>query len=127
MSRRMSGVLVTYGILVAISGILLRKITPEIAPSVLTIGIVAGALCLVFGIRGFLGCKRRVEAIMTVTAVTFAILIQVIPSYMDALANKSPWLGAGILTALFLITIGMLLYLFHGERPPEFYNERGAP
>ena len=30
-----------------------------------------------------------------------------------------------VVTLMFLMTMGMLLYLFHGERPPEFY-ERGA-
>jgi hypothetical protein len=31
-----------------------------------------------------------------------------------------------VVTLMFVVTMGMLLYLFHGERPPEFYERGGT-
>ena len=84
-------------------------------------GIAGGGLFVLWGIVALTGHKRRTWAILTMIAVTIVLLTQVVQA----------WLGASIiltrrlmLTVMFLMT--MLLYLFHGERPPEFYTSGTA-
>jgi type VI protein secretion system component VasK len=71
-----------------------------------------------------LGLKRRTWAILTTIAVTIALLIQTVHVWTESTAPRlAPRL---LVTAMLVMTVGMVIYLFHGERPPEFYQAHGA-
>lgn len=72
------------------------------------------------------GLKRRAWAIFTTVGGAAMLL-----SWATQVWTASSGEDAGrvavrlLVTLMFLLTVGMVLYLMHGERPPEFY-ERGA-
>ncbi len=55
--------------------------------------------------------------------VGYVLVSQMVHLWMSASSELSGSLNARLLvSAMVLLTIGMLVYLLHGERPPEFYQ-----
>lgn len=115
----MASILIIYGIVVLTPSLFVQK-TPD--GSVFITGVVLGALCVLWGFVGFAGNRKRVGAILTVMASAFTGLFHAVPAWLAAVEDGSASTFTLLVTVLFFVSIGMLLYLFHGERPPEFYN-----
>ena len=119
----MASILVGYGCVVAGLALVLQQVAPALAEVFFLAGLIAGGLSVLWGIVALAGHKRRVGAVLTLIALALVLLTQVVPAW-SASASETPGKlpGALVLTLLMLMTVGMLMYLLHGERPPEFYR-----
>lgn len=119
----MAGILVGYGLASAVLVFLLRRVAPSLAEISFMAGLVAGGLSVLWGIVALAGNKRRSWAVLTLIALAFVTLTQVVDAWL-AYVREVPGVIAGalVLTLLMLMTTGMLIYLLHGERSPEFYR-----
>lgn len=118
MSKKMASILLAYSVALIALSLLIQQFAPAFAKIILITGIAGGGLSAFWGIVVFAGHKRRSWAILTMIAVTIVLLTQVVQAWLDASTSLS---GRLLLTLMFLMTMSMLFYLFHGERPPEFY------
>jgi len=119
----MGSIVVSYGILLAILAFVLQQIAPALAKVAFVTGLVAGGLCVLWGIMGLAGHKRRTWAVLTLIALAYVLVTQVVHAWSaSASATPGKLAGALVLTVLMLMTVVMLMYLLHGERPPEFYK-----
>ena len=129
----MAGIVMGYGVVLAVLCGAIQKIDPGLARASFVTGTVGGGLCVVWGTLALLGHKRRVGAILTLIGLAFAVLGQLVPAWSAVGGEKSGSLAASILlTFIMLLTVAMLMYLLHGERSPEFYatgtgQQGGAP
>ena len=115
----MAGIILAYGIALAALSLLTQQIAPAFAKIVLITGITGGGLSLLCGVVALTGHKRRLWAILTMIAVTIALLTQAIEAWVGTPTSLS---GRLLLTVMFVMAMSMLMYLCHGERPPEFYS-----
>jgi hypothetical protein len=123
MSKKMASILLAYGAALVVLGFLVQQNASAFAGITLIAGITGGGLSILWGIVALIGYKRRTWAILTMVPVTVVLLTQVVHAWLGGSISLT---GRLLLTVMFLMTMGMLLYLLHGERPPEFYNP-GAP
>lgn len=124
----MGSMVVGYGVLLAALSVVLQQTAPTLAKIAFSAGLVAGGLSVLWGIAGLVGHKRRTWAMLTLMALFFVLLSQVLHGWA-APAGETPgkYAGALLLTCQLLLTVGMLTYLVHGERPPEFYQTGSTP
>lgn len=123
----MAGILIVFGGGLAGLGFILHQITPELGRVTWFTGLAGGLLCLLWGLAAWAGLRGRTGAVLTVVATAFALLSQLVPAWMAAASENSGSLAFRIIvTAMMGLTMSMLMYLFHGERPPEFYQS-GTP
>lgn len=119
----MAGVLIGYGVGLAGLGLLLQNIAPAFARVTFIAGLAGGGLCLLWGLAALAGLKGRAWAILSAVATGFVLLSQAVQVWMESSSDGSASLSVRLLvTAMMVFTIGMLIYLLHGERPPEFYR-----
>lgn len=111
-----------YGLLLIVLGLVVRSVMPEKGSTGWIAGITGGGLCLLCGILAWAGHKRRVWTVLTAVAVALVLLSQTVHAWMPA-ADKSA-AAVWLLTLMFLLTVGLLIYTLHGERPPEFYSPK---
>lgn len=120
----MAGILIAYGMVLAGPGFVLHQIAPVFGKVTFVVGLAGGGLCPLLGIAALAGLKGRAWAVLTAIAVALVLLSQTV----------SAWMGSGsevagiftvrlLLTVMMILTIGVLMYLLHGERPPEFYDK----
>jgi len=123
MSKKMGSIVVAYGVLIAVLAFTLQQVSPSLAKVTFIAGLVAGGLSILWGIVGLAGHKRRTWVMLTLVAFSFVLLTQVIDAW-SASASETPGklAGALLLTLLMFLTVGMMMYLMHGERSPEFYK-----
>ena len=123
MSKKMGSIVLSYGVLVAVLAFVLQQVYPTLARVTFIAGLMAGGLSIIWGIVGLAGHKRRTWAMLTSVALAFVLLTQVVDAW-SASASETPGqlAGALLLTLLMLLTVGMMMYLMHGERSPEFYQ-----
>ena len=127
MSRKMVNILIAYGVILATLGLVQHEIAPTPTKVILIAGIVGGALSLVWGVLALTGYKRRSGAFITLIAVAIVVLSQVVPAWSDSgTGTRGSLAGPLLLTFMMLLTVGMLMYILHGERPPEFYSKGTA-
>jgi len=119
----MASIIVAHGVVLAALGFLVQQSAPALVRITFITGIAGGGLSVLWGIVAFAGHKRRTWAILTMIAVTVVLLTQVVQAWLGASISLT---GRLVLTLMFLMTMSMLLYLFHGERPPEFYTSGTA-
>jgi hypothetical protein len=124
MSKKMASVIVIYGVVLAALSLFIQQATPAFAQVVFVSGLAGGGLCVLWGIIAFAGHKRRAWAVLTMAEVGFAVLTQVVPAWIDG--SSTSLSGRLVLTFMLLMTVGMLMYVLHGERPPEFYDSGAA-
>ena len=123
----MAGILIVFGGGLAGLGFVLHQITPELGRVTWFTGLAGGSLSFLWGIAAWAGRRGRTGAVLTAVATAFALLSQVVPAWMAAPAENSGSLAFRVIvTAMMGLTMGMLMYLLHGERPPEFYQP-GTP
>jgi hypothetical protein len=122
MSKKMASIVMAYGVVLATLGFVVQQVAPALAQVSFVTGLAGGGLCVVWGLVALAGHKRRVGAILTLIALMLVMLGQVIPAWSSVGGETSGNLAASLLlTFLVLLTVGMLMYLLHGERPAEFY------
>lgn len=122
----MASVLIAYGGGLAGLGFVLHQIAPVFARVAFIAGLAGGGLSLLWGVAALAGLKGRVWATLSAIAATVVLLTQAVSVWTTSASEGASSLTIRlVVTTMFLLTMGMLLYLFHGERPPEFY-ERGA-
>ncbi len=128
MSKKMGSIVVGYGLLIAVLAFTLQQVSPPLARVTFIASLVAGGLSVIWGIVGLAGNKRRTWAMLTLVALAFVLLTQMVDAW-SASASETPGklAGALLLTFLMILTVGMMMYLMHGERPPEFYKTGTIP
>ena len=121
----MASVVIAYGVVLAGLGLVLEKIAPALGRVAFIAGVAGGGLYLLWGVAALAGLKGRAWALLTTIAVTFVLLSQTVQVWMASRSEAAERLTVGLLvTVMLLLTIGMLMYLVHGERPPEFYQAK---
>ena len=73
-----------------------------------------------------MGMKGRTGAILTGIATIVVLLIRAVDGWTAASEVVGGIMVRLVVTLMFLLTMGMLMYLLHGERPPEFYERDAA-
>lgn len=125
MSKKMASILIAYGGLLAGLGFLLHQSAPAFGKVAFIAGLAGGGLSLLWGVAALAGLKGRVWATLSAIAVIVVLLSQAVSVWMTSAGEGATSLMARlIVTAMFFLTMGILMYLFHGERPPEFYERR---
>lgn len=119
----MASIIVAHGIILAGLGLSLRSVAPELAKIPLLIALGGGGLCGLWGFAALFGYQRRTGALLSLIAIALTILSPMLRAWMDATGKVA---GPMLLTLMLILTVGMILYVMHGERPPEFY-QMGPP
>ena len=123
MSKKMGSVIAVYGVVLAALSFFIRQVVPAFANVVFVCGLAGGGLCVLWGIVAIAGHKRRAWAVLTLIAVAFVVLSQAVQVWFVSDDETSTRLaGRLVLTLMLLMTMGVLMYVLHGERPPEFYT-----
>jgi hypothetical protein len=122
MSKKMAGIIMAYGGGLAALGFAIQAIAPTPAQVAVLTGLTGGGACILWGVVAWCGYPRRAWVIMTMVVIALCGLSQAVPAWL-ALAMKSGSLAVTLLMTLMLVaTVGMIMYVLHGERPPEFYE-----
>lgn len=125
MSKKMASIILAYGVALAALSLFIRQIAPAFAKVILITGMAGGGLCGLWGMVALAGHKGRAWTVLTMIAVSFVLLSQVVQVWMVS-TDATGLTGRLVLTLMFLMTVGTLVYVLHGERPPEFYDSGGA-
>jgi len=120
MSKKMAGVIMAYGIVLAGLSLGIKTVSPELAEIPFLVGLSGGGLCLLWGLAALLGHQRRVGALLTLFAITLVVLSPTLRVWMDSSGTVAARL---LLTLMLSLTVVMIMYVMHGERPPEFYQK----
>ena len=123
MSKNMARVLIAYGIVLVVLGFVLYRISPELGKVTWITCFAGGGLCLLWGAAALGGLKGRSRAALTLVAMAVVMITQMVGAWTAFAGTGSERLTFGLIaTAVTVLTMGMVLYLIHGERPPEFYR-----
>ncbi len=121
----MASILIAYGGLLAGLGFVVHQIAPVFGKVTFLVGLAGGGLCLFWGIAALAGLKRRVGATLSAIAVVFVLLTQAVHVWTNSGSAEAISTSVRlVVTGMFLMTMGVVFYLFHGERPREFYEKR---
>lgn len=122
MSKKMASVIAVYGVVLAALSLFIQHRAPTFAQTVFITGLAGGGLCVLWGILAFAGYQRRAWTVLTMLPVALVVLSQVVHAWAASPEATSISLtGRLALTFMLLMTVGMLMYVLHGERAPEFY------
>lgn len=127
MSKKMASVLIMYGGGLAGLGFLIQQVAPVLGKIAFMAGLAGGGLCLLWGLAALAGLiKGRSWAVLTAIPTAVVLLSQAVHVWMPSPGEGSTTLlGRLLVTVMTVLTVGVLMYLFHGERPPEFYQKGG--
>ena len=121
----MAGIIMAYGGGLAALGFAVQATAPELAKVPFLTGLAGGGVCVFWAVVAWCGYQRRGWIILTMVAIAFSGLSQTVPAWL-AMATQSGNLAVALLTTLMLAgTVGMIMYVLHGERSPEFYEVGG--
>ncbi len=127
MNKRMAGILLAYGFLLGVFGIVFQRIAPGDTNVTLIASLVGGGLCTFLGVRALGSGKGRGWAVLTMIAITFVMLGRAVPAWLvfgeEEVISRG---GRLLLTLMLLMTLGTVTYVVHGERPPEDYVRGGV-
>jgi len=122
MNSKMALYILTHGVGLIAFALLTHRVTPGIAWVTLITGLAGGGLCALWGVLGLLGHRRRIGALLTLIPVCLVLITQAVSAWMVRSTGKSESLLLPTLITLMLVaSVGMLMYVLHGNRPPEFY------
>jgi hypothetical protein len=128
MSRKMAGILITYGIGLGVLGLVVQKLAPALERVTLLAGLIGGGLCLLWGAAALAGLKGRAWATVSTIATALVLLSQAIHVWSVSAPEAGGSLSVRLLvTFMLVLTVGMVMYLLHGERPAEFYSRGVNP
>jgi hypothetical protein len=122
MSKKMAGIIMAYGVVLAALGLTVRSVAPELARITFIASVIGGGLYVLWGVVALAGHKRRVWVILTMVAVFIVMLTQTIQGWLEGKDQSGTHVGALLVTVLLILTAGMLMYVMHGERPQGFYT-----
>lgn len=118
MSKKMAGIIIAYGFVMLFLGLLTSKLFPARGNIPFLVGAIGGGLCGVCGIAAIAGMKSRALLGVFLAAIGFVFLAETVGSWF----GEYP-MGFRLLMPLgLLITVGVLMYVLHGERPAGFYE-----
>lgn len=126
MSNKMAGILIGFGIVLAGLGLAVQKTAPAMERVAFIAGVAGGGLSLLWGVAALAGLKSRQGAILTAIATIAVLLIRGVHVWTTSMEAEGGALLRLVVTMMFVMTTGMLLYLFHGERAPEFYQRAAS-
>lgn len=118
MNSKMALYLLIYGIGLMALALLTNRAAPEMARVTLITGLAGGGLCALWGVLGLLGHRRRGGAIVTLILVCLALVTQTINGWLE---RSEGLLAPTLMTLMLVASVGILMYVLHGNRPPEFY------
>lgn len=119
----MASVLIAYGVVLTGLGLILQNLAPTLVRVAFIAAVAGGGLSLVWGVAALAGFKGRTWATFSVAVAAIVLLSQTIHFWMPASEDAASNLAVrALVTVMFLTTIGIVMYLLHGERPPEFYQ-----
>src|SRR5687767_2717181 len=98
MSKKMASIVVAYGIAVAALGFILQQAAPALAKVTFITGLAGGGLCVVWGIVGLSGHKRRAWAVLTLIAMALVVLTQAVQAWLGETPGRL--VGASLLTLI---------------------------
>ena len=114
MKKNVSFLLIGYGCLVAVLGLLTQQLAPDLARPCLLAGLVGGSLSVLWGLLALAGKPSRGWAIFTMATTGFVLLSQVVTHWMQS-GEPTPDTRALALvaTVMFLATFGTLMTVTH--------------
>jgi hypothetical protein len=127
MKKSVSSLLLGYGGLMAVFGLLTQRYAPGFAPPALLAGVVGGGLSVFWGALGFIGRSRRGWAIATLAVTGFVLLTQAVTHWMPA-GDPKPGTRtlAWLATVMLLATLGTLLVVAHAGAPAPSPGRGGS-
>lgn len=128
----MASVLMAYGVVLAGLGFVVKNVAPTFGQVTYLAGLAGGGLCVLWGLAAVAGVTGRAWAVLSVIAAAVVLLSQAVSAWLTSQSEGDGSLTIRLLVpGMLLMTMGMLLYLLHGERSPEFYqvgpNRRNNP
>lgn len=109
-----------YGVGLAGLSYGIKTVAPELAKIPFIVGLSGAGMCMFWGLAALLGHQRRIGALLTLVAIALTVLSPTLRVWMDASGTVG---GRLLLTLVLALTVGMIMYVMHGERPPEFYQK----
>jgi hypothetical protein len=120
MSKKMAGIIIAYGFVLFFLGLLTSRLFPTHGNTPFLAGAIGGGLCGICGVAAFAGWKSRALVTIFLAGIAFVFLAEAVGSWF----GDYP-MGFRLLIPLGLVvTVGALVYVLHGERPPGFYDTR---
>lgn len=114
MKRTVSTLLVGYGGLVAVLGLLTQQFAPDLARPAMLAGAGGGGLSALWGVLSLLGKPHRGWAIFTMAVTGFVLLSQVVTHWMPSGEPKPGTRALALLATLMLLaTLGTLMVVAH--------------
>ena len=121
----MAGIIIAYGIALAILGAVHPQVSPESGRLSLVAGVAGGIAAIGCGVLAWLGHSRRVWIIATVAVASFFLMAQTVGSWVKSSENRNRN-EALLHTVMFALSAAMVRYTVHGERPPGYFSPGGA-
>lgn len=108
--------LITYGIVMAVGGLLVYRVNPDATSTTLVAAAAGGGLCCFWGVMSLLANRGRGWAILTLAAVSFTLLTQavVIWTAPGEFQSGVRWVPL-LITFMFGLSVVMLTWLAHAE------------
>ena len=110
MNKTIGLLLVVYSLLAAGLSYFVYHLAPGAARPTLITGLVAGALCLVWGVRALAGSGGKALPLLTLIPVCFVLLPQTFMSWSGESGGvQVGWTAAAVTTLLLVLSMGMLV------------------
>lgn len=114
MKKKVSSLLVGYGGLVVVLGLLTQQFAPDLARSAMLAGVVGGGLSALWGLLGLMGKPHRGWAIFTMAVTGFVLLSQAVTHWMPSGEPRPGTRALALLaTVMLLATLGTLMVVAH--------------
>jgi hypothetical protein len=122
MNKTIGVQLVVYSLLLAGLSYLAYRLAPAIAQSTLVLGLIGGALGLVWGIRALGGARGKAASLLTLVPMSFFLLAQTVIGWStDTTSVPGQGMAATLITALFVLSMGMIVRIAYAG---VLFNER---
>jgi hypothetical protein len=114
MSKTIGLQLVVYSILLAGLSYLAYRFAPTLARPTLITGLTGGALCLIWGLRGFTGSRNKSLPLLTLTLGNFFLFSQVVFCWLGG-GEEVPGrrAAAALVTLIFVLSMSMMLRIVY--------------
>ena len=110
MKRIVWSLLVGYGAVLAVLGLLAQRLAPDFAGTSLLAGLVGGGVCALLGVLGLLEKPRRGWSILAMSIIGLLLLTQAVHHWMPSGATPRDTRSVALITtAMFLATVATLM------------------
>lgn len=109
--------LIFYSLALLVLSWFAHHLAPSIARVTLIAGMVGGVVCMVWGVRALLGSGGRALPILTLIPMVFVMLSQTVLAWGGEAAGQRA--GAMVVTALFVLSLGMLMRIAYAGVVPD--------